>query len=150
LGVKVFPAIFEDVGPLDGRLIPVKKRGSWGYSDPDVNLAIPYRYSFVSNFRNSVAIASIDDLYGVIDTLGKVIIPFQYTALSWMDTLLVAQDSAVGIISIEQDTLVSFEYEEIVRLDNNVVQLKRTSPGFDYFDLRLKRFLRREENRLIE
>lgn len=144
-GVKAFPAIFEDVGIYQGNLVPVKKRGKWGYSDSDVNLAIPYRYSYASNFKDSLAIVAKEDLYGVIDTLGKVKIPLVYASLEWMDTLLLVQDSAYGLISLTQDTLVPLRYKEIIRMDEKVVQLKQFGSGYDYFDLRRKQFLRREE-----
>ncbi|HKK39860.1 MAG TPA: WG repeat-containing protein, partial [Cryomorphaceae bacterium] len=144
-GVKVFPAIFEDVGVFEGTLIPVKKRGKWGYSDLEVNLAIPYEYSFASNFRDSLAIVAKSDLFGLIDNLGKTKIPFVFKSVEWMDTLLLVQDTAYGIINLAQDTLVPFQYEGALRFDDSVVQLKRFDDGYDYYDLRKQEFLRREE-----
>ncbi|MGB6036135.1 MAG: WG repeat-containing protein, partial [Cryomorphaceae bacterium] len=104
-GIKAFPAIFEDVGRYSGNLVPVKKRGKWGYSNLDVNLSIGYNFSYASNFNDSLAIAAMGDLYGVIDTLGKTKIPFVYASMEWVDTLLIVQDTAYGIISLGQDTL---------------------------------------------
>jgi len=145
LGTKVFPAIFEDVGIYEGQLVPVKKRGKWGYSDLEVDLAIPYRYDYASNFRSAFAIAAKTDLFGVIDTLGEPRISFSFTSVEWMDTLLLVQDTAYGIITLTQDTLVPLEYQEIIRLDDKVVRLKRSSGGLDYYDLPKRQFLRREE-----
>lgn len=145
IGVKVFPAIFEDVGSFSGKLIPVKKRGKWGYSDLDVNLAIPYRYSFASGFRQSHAIVAQEGKFGVIDTAGAVRIPLQFTSVEWMDTLLLVQDSAFGIISLSQDTLVPLRYMEVKRMDEKVLQLKLFGGSYDYYNLREKQYLRREE-----
>jgi hypothetical protein len=144
-GVKVFPAIFEDVGMYSGNLVPVKKRGKWGYSNLDVNLAIGYQYSYASNFYDSLAIVADGDLYGVIDTLGKIKIPLVFASMEWLDTLLLVQDTAYGIISLAQDTLVPFEYEKATQIDDKVIQLKRFTGTYDYYDLRKKQFLRREE-----
>jgi hypothetical protein len=143
---KVFPAIFEDVGIFQGKLIPVKKRGKWGYSDLDVNLAIPYQFDFADNFKDSLAIAGKEGRFGVIDTLGKVRVPFLFTGIEWMDTLLLVQDSAIGLITLAQDTLVSLEYTEAKKQDERIIQFKSTNGNFDYFDLKTKRFLRKEEN----
>ena len=144
-GVKAFPAIFEDVGSYAGSLIPVKKRGKWGYSNLDVNLSIGYNFSYAFNFKDSLAIAAKDGLYGVIDTLGKTRIPFAYASMEWVDTLLMVQDSAYGIITLEQDTLVPLIYQKIIRVDDKVLQLKHFNGRYDYFDLPRNRFLRREE-----
>ncbi len=144
-GVKIFPAIFEDVGTFKGNLTPVKKRGKWGYSDLDVNLAIGYQYDYASSFSDSLAIVSKDGLFGVIDTFGKTKIPLAFASVEWLDTLLLVQDTAYGIISLAQDTLVPLQYEKVTRIDNKVVQLKRFSGTYDYYDLRKKQFLRREE-----
>jgi hypothetical protein len=145
VGVKAFPAIFEDIGIYKGNLVPVKKRGKWGYSNLDVNLAIGYQYSYASNFYDSLAIVADGDLYGVIDTLGKIKIPLVFASMEWLDTLLLVQDTAYGIISLAQDTLVPFEYEKATQIDDKVIQLKRFTGTYDYYDLRKKQFLRREE-----
>jgi hypothetical protein len=145
LGVKAFPAIFEDVGRYTGSLVPVKKRGKWGYSNLDVNLSIGYNFSDASNFNDSLAIVAKGDFYGVIDTLGKTKIPFVYASMEWVDTLLMVQDSAYGIISLEQDTLVPLIYQKIFRVDDKVLQLRSFNGRYDYFDLSGKQFLRREE-----
>ncbi|MFT6353335.1 MAG: hypothetical protein ACJAXD_000314, partial [Cryomorphaceae bacterium] len=44
-----------------------------------------------------------------------------------------------------QDTLVPFEYEKATQIDDKVIQLKRFTGTYDYYDLRKKQFLRREE-----
>ncbi|MCZ4407616.1 WG repeat-containing protein [Cryomorphaceae bacterium 1068] len=144
-GFKVFPAIFEDIGTFTGNLIPVKKRGKWGYSDLDVNLALGYQYDYVSNFSDSLAIVSEDGLFGVIDTLGKTKTPLVFRSVEWIDTLLLVQDTAFGIISLTQDTLVPLQYDKISRIDKKVVQLKRFNGTYDYYDLSKKGFLRKEE-----
>lgn len=145
-GAKVFPAIFEDVGEFRGNLIPVKKRGKWGYSNLDVNLAISYKFDYAENFRDSLAIVGKEELFGVIDTLGKVKVPLVFSEIEWMDTLLLVRDSALGLITLAQDTLVPLRYEGGKRLDDRIIQFKLFSGGYDYFDLRTKQFLRREEN----
>lgn len=145
-GKKVFPAIFEDVGTFMGQLIPIKKRGEWGYADLKVDLAIPYQFDYADNFRDSVAIVSKNGRFGLIDTLGKPRIALNYTSMAWVDTLLLASDSAYGLLNISGDTLVPLQFEEAVVVDDHIIRFQTKSGEIHYYDYRRQEFLRREEN----
>ncbi|MEM9051896.1 MAG: WG repeat-containing protein [Bacteroidota bacterium] len=150
-GQKIFPAIFEDVGLYEGVRVPVKKRGKWGYADLEIDLAIPYDYSSAENFRDSVAIVSKAELYGVIDTNGTELIDLAYQELSWTDdTLLLAKDSLFGLISLQADTLVRFEYQDASVIDERVIKFLTEDRRPVYFDYRKKQFLRKEDSLQIE
>ncbi len=146
-GAKVFPAIFEDIGRFEGKLIPIKKRGKWGYADLDVNLAIPYNYSSAQNFRDTTAIVSLKGKFGLIDTLGNPIISPVFTNLERLDSLLIARnDSTWGLLELSGDTLLPFEYVKIDVLDKHVIRLERLKGGFEYFNFRSMKFIWREES----
>ena len=150
-GKKVFPAIFEDVGLYQGVRIPVKKRRKWGYADLEIDLVIPYDYSLAENFRDSVAIVSKGEFYGIIDTNGTEVIDIVYEDLSWVDdTLLLAKDSLFGLISLTEDTLVRFEYQDASLINERVIKFLKEDSRPVYFDFRKKQFLRKEDSLQIE
>lgn len=144
-GAKVFPAIFEDVGAYRGRLIPVKKRGQWGYADLEVNLAIPYRYSAAGTFHDSLAIVAVDDRFGVIDTLGRMRVDFAFSELSFIDTLLLARDTAYGLIDTRGNTVVPLEYRDAEIVDERVIRWTDHNGNHVYYDRLHGAFLRPDE-----
>lgn len=145
-GRKVFPAIFEDMGAYSTAPVPVKKRGKWGYADLAVDLVIPYQFDLAETFQDSMAIVSKEGFFGVIDTLGQVKVPFKYTDLRLLDTLVIAADTTYGLISLKGDTLVPLIYEAAEVVDEKVVRFKTKSGQVHYYDYRQLKFIRREEN----
>lgn len=143
-GERIFPAIFEDVGRFEGKLIPVKKRGKWGYADLKVNLAIPYNYSWAGHFRDSVAIAAVKGKFGLIDTLGKTVLPFRFERLEFVDTLLLATDTAVGLIDTRGVEIVPMIFRTAEVLDGRVIRFIDEEGRPRYFDCRRKEFLRED------
>jgi hypothetical protein len=144
-GQKVFPAIFEDIGKYEGNLIPIKKRGKWGYSDLNVDLAIPYQFSSADSFKDSLAIASKKEMFGVIDREGNQVVPLNYRSLEWVNDLLIARDTAFGLISTDNEILVSLAFKEARVVDHRVIEFKDFTGKMVYYDYRGRAILRTEE-----
>ena len=51
--------------------------GLWGLVDTDCNIIAPFIYSSIERFVNGLAVARQNDLLGVIDTRGNVVVPFR-------------------------------------------------------------------------
>jgi hypothetical protein len=141
LGNKVFPAMFEDIGPFEGNLIPVSKAGKWGYADLEIDLAIPYKYMEAHPFVDSLAIVKKGAYYGAIDSLGNEVIPTKYGSLKRAGNLWLASDSTYGIINLKGDTIVPFEYQKAELIDGKVVRLYKTEDQFAYFDFIHQKFI---------
>lgn len=141
LGKKVFPAMFEDVGPFEGSLIPVSKAGKWGYADLKIDLAIAYKYAEAQPFVDSLAIVKKGAYYGAIDSLGNEVIPIKYGDLKRAGALWLVSDSSYGIINLNGDTIVPFEYQKAELMDRKVVRLYKTENQFAYFDFIRQKFI---------
>lgn len=145
LGNKVFPAIFQDIGKYQGSLIPIKKRGKWGYADLKVDLVIPYQFEMAENFKDSVAIVKKDGKYFLIDSLGKALFDSTYNELRYLGEYLISADSLFGIIDRNGQILVPMTYQSIEKIDNKVAKLKRSTGKIDYFNYMTNRFIWRQD-----
>lgn len=146
-GTRVFPAIFENIGEFEGKLIPVMKTNKWGYSDLNVNLAIPYKFDDVHKFKDSVAVASVKGLYGLIDTLGHTKIDFKYKSMLLIDALALVADSAYGLIDFNENELVPLIYTKAELIDNHVIRFEDAkNKGGDYYDITRREFIWRRKS----
>ena len=144
-GKKVVPAIFEDLGIFSNRLMPVKKKGKWGYADGKLNLVIPYLYDEAGSFQDTVARVSKNGLFGLIDTLGKPVIPLQFTELVLLDSILLVKDTAYGVINLKGAELVPMQFESAKVLDEYVIHFIDFFGKASYYDYRRQKFIWRED-----
>jgi len=144
-GNKIFPAIFQDIGKYQGALIPIKKRGKWGYADLEVDLAIPYQFDRADNFADSIAIVKKQNDYFLIDTLGKVLFDSTFSDLQYLGEYLICADSLFGIIDRNGQVLVPLIYQSIEKIDNKVAKLKTPAGKLDYFNYMTNRFIWRQD-----
>lgn len=63
-------------------LIRIKKNNKWGYFNTENDYNILCEYSNASKFTNGVAIVSIDENYGIIDTIGNQLVPIRFTEIT--------------------------------------------------------------------
>jgi len=145
VGNKIFPAIFQDIGKYQGKLIPIKKRGKWGYADKEVNLAIPYQYDMAKNFEDSLAIVQTQGGYAVIDTLGNAVLDSTYAKLFFLDRFLVVKDTLYGLIDRQGEIVVPMVYESIERVDFHSAKLKLPGGKLDYYNYQTNKFIWRQD-----
>lgn len=146
-GTKIFPAIFEDTGDYIGKLIPVKKGGKWGYASHAVDLVIGYKFDTAENFKDSLAVVSIKEKFGLIDTLGHTKLGFKYSSIVLFDSLALVSDTAFGLINMSGIERVPLVYKEAKRIDNHVIQFKKsTGGGPDYYDISKQKFIWRQND----
>ncbi len=133
-GEKIFPAIFEDIGHFDDVLVPVKKRGMWGYADLDVNLAIPYRYDQAGSFVDSSAVIVLNGKFGTINRNGKAVIQPTYVSMERYSIIFAVSDTAFGLIDYTGVELTPQVYSGIKVLDHQVLRLDKKNGTQDYYD----------------
>jgi len=59
-------------------LYPVQLNGKWGYAKQLGEEVIAPKYTFAGEFQSGLAIVELGNKFGVIDTQGKLILPFEY------------------------------------------------------------------------
>ena len=59
-------------------LIPFRKGDKWGFCDKDKKIIIDVKYDFVRLFCEGIALVTLNDKRGFIDTTGKEITPLKY------------------------------------------------------------------------
>ena len=145
VGNKVFPAIFQDVGRYRGKLIPIKKRGSWGYADKEVNLAIPYQYTMAHNFVDSTAIVQKNGQYSLIDSLGNNLLDSAYTDIFYIGPYLAVKDSLYGLIDRQGQPIAPMVYSTIEKVDTHTAKLKLPGGKLDYYNYQTNQFIWRQD-----
>lgn len=135
LGNQFYPAIFKNIG-IYGKLTPVTKGKGWGYANDDVQLKIHYNYDYAGNFVNNRAIVEEHQLYGVINTKGKVIIPIQYDDIQRLKNHLFRVESAgkVGVLSVDGKIVVPLNYTKITKISPTIYRLINNQ-SINYYDI---------------
>lgn len=143
--VKILPAIFNGIGPYQDSLIAVRKKDLWGYTDLAVNLVIPYQFDEAGPFKDSLAEVSVKSKFGILHSDGSLRWPTKYRSLQLIDSLLLAEDTLWGLVTLRGDTLLPFVYAEAEAMDANVLKLTTTDGFLAYYHMRRKAFIWREQ-----
>ena len=124
-GEKVVPAIFDAIGAyLPKGLTAVKKKGKWGYMNPETRLVISYDYEFAGEFINGKAIVRNDMGFGIINEDGKQLLPFEYNSIKWIDKLgyLVEKGMEKNLLSMDFVPILPKYYQSIEVIDENLIK----------------------------
>lgn len=89
LGNEVVEPIYQEILPAQAPFFRVKKN-NWGLLTLKDGLIVPCEYQAISDFRNNTAFVRKNDLYGVINTEGKEIIPTKFERIQREDNYLKA------------------------------------------------------------
>lgn len=94
----------------------VRHMGRYGMLDKSGEMVVEPKYDLLEVLENPGFVkAAIDDLYGVIDVQGKVIVPLEYDYVGRMseDIIVVRKDGMYGCFDKTGKQVVPMEYEEI-------------------------------------
>jgi tetratricopeptide (TPR) repeat protein len=133
-GKKVLPAMFEDIGGWSDPRIAVKKNRLWGYVNRKNDLLIGYKFDYAADFENHLAVVKVKEKYGVIDTTGAYVVQPTFHLLQILDSTsyIAKNDSAWGVLTFANDTVLPFLYDRIEVVDDYVLQPKK-GDFFGYF-----------------
>lgn len=106
-------------------LVAQDSKGKYHYLDLDqkerIKTSADVCYSFINNYANVLK----DELYGVIDITGKVIIPCEYEEYIEvkLHQAVVKQNGKYGVINLENEIIHDLVYDEIttISLDGNLI-----------------------------
>ena len=145
-GEKVFPAIFQDIGKYRAEgFTAVKKRGKWGYSNPSLNLVIPYQFDYCLSFNHKVGIVKKDNQWGIIKENGKYLLDAKYDDVKWIgDSLYVlSKEKKKALYIVGDKSELLFNWDVITSFDNRFLILENEKQLI-YYDLKRKSYLETE------
>jgi len=77
-GKQLTPFKYTALGRCSFHRISFKNKEFWGFLDKNGKEVVSASYDYASNFYEGLAFCRRADTIGYIDTMGKVIVPFQY------------------------------------------------------------------------
>lgn len=113
-------------------LYPVKKEGRWGYLNNRLEMTIPAQFSRAEDFSEGLAAVAnqmdgqSEELYGCIDSSGRLIVNYQYDKiLSFSDGLaVVVKDGKYGYINRAGKELIAPQYEDASSFSEGLASVK--------------------------
>jgi hypothetical protein len=133
LGNLVIPPGFDDALPFSEGHALIEINEKYGMIDRNGDFVIPAEYEDLGVLSNGLCYYQADELYGYFDAKGKVRLEPQFTeAFDFEgDYAVVSKNDYFGII--DQDTLLSFEYDYIGRPIEGVSIIEKDET-YNYFD----------------
>ena len=142
---------FEDIGWTDGslsvihRTIGYRENGKWGLLSLDDTKITQATFTEITPFQNNTIIAakrdplSILSKYGVINTKGKMVIPFDYEKIIPFGGLLImAQKKGnqylYGLVTQQSKVLIPISYQAIIPVNAQLLAVKNDQGLSAIFD----------------
>ena len=117
-------AFFDGTGKVSENLVPVSKKGLFGYVDKNNNIVIPLEYKDLGTLRNGLIIARKDEKFGVINLENQFVVPpiYEYISARTNDLFLVGDSQAKeGIINDKGEVIIPLIYDGICFSSKNSV-----------------------------
>ncbi len=94
-------------------LLKLNKEGLYGYADPSGKIIIDFQYQDANEFIKPYTRVYNGKASGVIDTTGKLLIPFEYDNIIITNEMIIAKKNGkYGLINTRNEIIVPFEYAE--------------------------------------
>lgn len=111
-----------------------------GYIDFEGNIIVDFDHANLGYLQDDRIIASKDGLFGVYDTSGTVVVPFEYKYISeYNDGIALASKTVetrylYGAIDTEGTEVIDFEYEFLASASNASLFMYQVGMKFGYLD----------------
>ena len=123
---------FEYAGSFANDVAAVKKNGKWGFVDINGNIVIKPQYEDADSFGCDIGAVKVDGKWGYVSQdKDKKVIPYEYEAVNEYASQLdyagsdycrpvtdghiaVKKNGMMGIINLDNDIIVPFEYTNII------------------------------------
>lgn len=147
--VRVFPCQYTDIGLATGAIIPVRKKGKWGYADRKGGVLFDNRYDQAWEMIDGLARVRNGALFGAIDSAGRELIPVRFIGLLDVQYghLVATGPNGSGLLDRSGAEVVALMYDVVVVLNERIAKVQRAD-RFGYIDLSTGRFIWREEGLL--
>ncbi|WP_304407884.1 WG repeat-containing protein [Bacteroides acidifaciens] len=130
-GKEVINAEYNEIEPSDYNLVAVLKNGKWGYLNMNGERITKFEFDDADAFDGcEYTYVEKNDLCGMIDTIGRLIIPVKYDELDLLEnkegldytfTRLIRanKNDKYGIINLKNKTVVPFKYDYLDFVESN-------------------------------
>lgn len=125
---RVFPCAFADIGPATGALVPVRRKGRWGYADRRGNVLFDNRYDLAWEMSDGYARVKNGELFGLIDSTGKEVLAPRYLELApaghgyW----LARQAQGTGLLRRDGREALPLAYDAVQLVRADLARVERT------------------------
>lgn len=142
---RVFSCQFTDIGPVTGALVPVRKKGKWGYANGKGTVLFDNKYDVAWEMINGRARVKSGELMGLIDSTGKEVVPPRYKDITETPfaSFIVKSEGGSGLMDRTGKELIAPGYSAVVPIDARIVKVERNE-RFGYIDLVEGRFIWKE------
>lgn len=142
-GEKVFPAIFEDLEQYnDSAWVAVKKRGKWGYTNQQLQLVVPYQYSFAKTFIGDFSWCKKGEEWVLLNNEGKKIPDLVFEQIEVLDEnhALVQSNGKWGLLNYQKGLLLACKYDKVQNYKSEYLRFI-SEDQISYFNKKNKKLL---------
>ena len=133
-GEFIIPANYQELTEVSEDIFMGVKNDNSGYIHKDGDTLTGFVYDLAGDFRNGYAIVNKNERFGLINSKGEIIINPQYAELVFIGNGLLKaliEEEVWGILKLNGDTLLPFEYEAIGEFhDNRALVAKNNKCGY--------------------
>lgn len=154
-GKEIIPADYEDLGWSSGAsqfhedVIGYKKDGKWGLISRQNQAITPPLYHQIVPNQSSLVVASKkgnfsnQEFFGIINTSGKLVIPFAYAGLEVVGDAIIAQKTeynrrSFGLIGLDHIQRLPFQYSRIYPISDKLLLVEKSGNLMSIVDMRGK------------
>ncbi len=147
---KVIPCQYSDIGAPGDGLVPVRKRGKWGYARRDGSLLFDNRYDQAYEMNGGLARVRNNGLMGAIDSTGKEVVPLRYLNLQevghdmYIATVDGPEGKRTGLVDHQGREVVDLAFDDVTLENTDLARVERAG-RIGYIRLKDGRFIWREE-----
>lgn len=130
-GRTILDTIYDAVGPCHNNRVGVKRDSLFGYVDCSGKKVIPMVYDMASDFVDAeycfgepLAWVAKNKKWGVINTNGEVVIPFEYDDIDPLFAYaVVTKGKEKGLVNFRNEFLVTLGMHDLELIDNDIVRI---------------------------
>ena len=117
-GREILPALYDKITPSEpnGQMLTVTQNGKKGIIDLKGNKILEPKYAFIESVPGGNFVVKINNKFGLIDKLGKVILPIEYDTIkihSSRHIMLLLREGFVGLADFHGMILLPVFFESI-------------------------------------
>ncbi|MBO3700785.1 WG repeat-containing protein [Roseivirga sp. E12] len=117
---------YEAIKVFSEGLSAVKLIGKWGFIDKDESLVVQPTYDSVEAFDKGLSIVMKNGKFGIIDSLGKSILPEDFTAIDRQkDYIILNSNGVYGLADARGKLIRTPQYDSIYPLTNGYFLIGR-------------------------